>query len=148
MSAARSRWSPTSTTRGPPGPGPAVWLVRAARTAWPPCLKCSAGVSQPTPDHNEVWTLVLGRRFDSQDLRERRAADLELALVRLARPDDALDLEARAAQRAGQARLRVALAPREHLDRHRGGGERDGATRDRAGPLEDPAEQQRAGDVG
>src|SRR5947208_16969223 len=112
MSAARSRSSPTSTKRDPPGPGPAVLLVRAARTAGPPCLMCSGGVAQPTRHHNQVWTLVLGRALGPQDLREGRSTHFELALVGLARAHHALDLEARAAQRPREPRFRVALAPR------------------------------------
>src|SRR4051794_5758276 len=101
-----------------PGPGPAVWLVRAARTAGPPCRQCSAGVPLVTPLHNEVWTLVRGGILDAQDLGERGAARLELALVGLARAHHALDLEAGPVQRPGEPRLGVALAPREDLDGH------------------------------
>src|SRR4051812_17295733 len=127
-----------------------TWGVACASSAYSvaSCVMCSAGVSQPTPRHNRVWTLVRGRGFDFQDLGERRAPHLELALVRLAGADHALDLEARAAQRAGEPRLRVALAPREDLDRHRGGGERDRAARHRARLLEHLPEEQRAGHVG
>ena len=51
-------------------------------------------------------------------------------------------------ERLGQARLRVALAPREHLDGDRGGGERDRAAGHRARLLERPPQQHRAGQVG
>ena len=84
----------------------------------------------------------------AQDLRERGAPDLELALVRLARADHALDLEAGAADRPRGARLAVALAPREDLDGRGGRGERDGAAGQRARPLDGAPQQQRAGDVG
>src|SRR5829696_7211596 len=111
--------------------------------------KCSAGVAQPTPRHNEVWTLVrVSGGLGAQDLGERGAADLELALVGLARADHALQSEAGLPDRAREPRLGVALAPREHLDRHGGGGEGDRPAGHRARPLERPAEQQRARDVG
>ena len=79
-------------------------------------------VTQGTPGQSPLsaprnWGLTLRpARLDAQDLGERGAADLELALVRLARADSALELEARAAQRARRARPGVALAPREDLD--------------------------------
>src|SRR4051794_40753013 len=71
-----------------------------------------------------VWTLV---RLHPQDLFQRGAADLELALVRLARAERPLELVARPLERARDRRLRVALRPREDLDRGRRGGERDRA---------------------
>ena len=73
--------------------------------------------------------------LDAQDLGQRGAPDLELALVGLARADEALDLEARALERAGERRAGVALGPREDLDGGRRGGERDRAAGERAGLL-------------
>ena len=84
----------------------------------------------------------------AEDLRERGAADLELALVGLARADHALDLEARAADRPRRARLGVALAPGEDLDGRGGRGERDGAAGQRPRPLDRAPQQQRPGHVG
>ena len=86
--------------------------------------------------------------FRAEDLREGRAAHLELALVGLARPDHALDLEAGAADGARGAGLAVALAPGEHLDGRGGRGERDGAAGQRPRTLDHAAQQQGAGHVG
>src|ERR687893_478395 len=70
-----------------------------------------------------------GGALRAQDLGERRAADLQLALVGLARADEPLDLEAGALQRARQRRAGVALRPREDLHGGRRGGERHRAAR-------------------
>src|SRR4051812_48417019 len=69
----------------------------------------------------------------AQDLGERGAAHLELGLVGFAGPDDALQLVAGAAQRAGERRRRVALGPGEDLDSRGHGTQRDHAASDRAG---------------
>jgi hypothetical protein len=49
------------------------------------------------------------RGFDTEDLGQRRAPDLELLLGRLARAQDALELVPGAAQRARQRGVLVAL---------------------------------------
>ena len=105
---------------------------------------CKVEYAACAGDRLRVWTPYLRRGLDAEDLRERRAADLELALVGLARADHALELEARAAQRAGERVLGVALAPGEDLDRRGGRGDRDAGARHRARPLERAAHQQRA----
>src|SRR5829696_1770954 len=101
----------------------------------------------PGPHSTDVLSRG-GSLLRAQDLRERRSPDLELALVGLARADDALDLEAGAPDRARGPRVAVALAPREHLDGRGGRGERHGTAGQRARPFDDLPQQQRAGDVG
>src|SRR4051812_23758368 len=115
---------------GPSGTG--VACASNAKSSLASLPKCAAGLPQPTRLHNAVWTLVLRVSvggFDPQDLGKGGPPDLELALVGLARADDALDLESWPPDRLGQARLPVALAPREHLDGDGRGGQRDRAAR-------------------
>src|SRR3954470_17270428 len=78
-----------------------------------------------------------GPHLDPEDLGQRGAADLELALVGLARPERALELEAGALERARDPGLRVALGPGEDLHRGGGRGEGDGAAGQRVRALED-----------
>src|SRR4029079_6212534 len=145
------RCSGLSTNISPPSDQNA-WPPRLASGSWSsritrrPASASSAVATRPASPAPTTMTSASirgrGRGFlHTQDLRERGADDLELALVGLARADHALDLEARAADRARGARLRVALAPGEDLDGGRGRGERDGAAGQRAGPFHHAPQQ-------
>src|SRR4051812_14429728 len=145
------RCSGLSTNMSPPSDQNA-WPPRLASGSWSsritrrPASASSAVATRPASPAPTTMTSASirgrGRCFlHTQDLRERGAADLELALVGLARADHALDLEARAADGPRRTRLAVALAPREDLDGRRGRGERDGAARQRARTLDDAAQQ-------
>src|SRR5918994_7442215 len=133
------RCSGLSTSMSPPSDQKA-WPPKLASGSWSsritrrPASASSAVATRPaSPAPTTMASAsIRGRLLHAQDLRERGAADLELALVGLARADHALDLEARAADRARGAGVAVALAPREDLDGRRGRGERDGAARERA----------------
>src|ERR687894_1672509 len=139
---------PSDQNACPPRLASGSWSSRITRR---PASASSAVATRPaSPAPTTMTSVSISRRrlLDAVDLRERRTADLELALVGLARADHALDLEARAADRARGARLAVALAPGEDLDGRRGRGQRDGAARQRARPLDRAPQQQRAGHVG
>src|SRR5215218_4278692 len=133
-----------------------AWTPRLASGCWSsritrrPASASSAVATRPVSPAPTTMTSVSirGGLLHAQDLRQRGAADLELALVRLARADHALDLEAGAADRARRAGVAVALAPGEDLDGRGGRGERHGAARERPGTLDRAPQQQRAGDVG
>src|SRR5215210_2948972 len=150
------RCSGLSTSISPPSDQNA-WPPRFVSGSWSsritrrPASASSAIATRPASPAPTTMTSVSisgGSVLHAQDLRERGAPDLELALVRLARADHALDLEAGAADRPRGARLAVALAPGEDLDGRGGRRERDGAARQRPRALDDLAQQQRAGDVG
>src|SRR3954447_16793486 len=121
------RCSGLSTNMSPPSDQNA-WPPKLASGSWSsritrrPASASSAVATSPASPAPTTRTSasIRGDLLHPQDLGERRAPDLELALVGLARAHQALDLEARAPQDARGARLAVALAPREHLDR-RGG---------------------------
>src|SRR4051794_41150008 len=138
------RCSGLSTNISPPSDQNA-WPPRLASGSWSsritrrPASASSAVATRPASPAPTTMTSASIRRgslFHAQDLRERGAADLELALVGFARADHALDLEARAADRARGAGVAVALAPREHLDGRRGRGEGDGAAGQRPRALD------------
>src|SRR5258705_6773372 len=59
--------------------------------------------------------LSLGLLLHPEDLAERGDADLELLRCRLLRGDQPLDLVTRAVEGPRGGRIRVALAPGEHL---------------------------------
>src|SRR5687768_8133014 len=105
---------PSDQNACPPRLPSGSWSSRITRR---PASASSAAATRPASPAPTTMTSVsiLGRLLHAQDLRERGAADLELALVGLARADHALDLEARAADCARRARLAVALAPGEDL---------------------------------
>src|SRR5947199_2714278 len=63
--------------------------------------------------------LALGLLLDSEDLAERRNADLELLRGRLLGRDQPLDLVAGPMEGPGGGGLRIPLAPGEHLGRQR-----------------------------
>src|SRR3954469_25858933 len=140
---------PSDQNAWPPKEASGSWSTRITRR---PASASSAVATRPASPAPATMTSASirggGLLFHAQDLRERGAPHLELALVRLARADDALDLEPRAPDRAGGPRLAVALAPREDLEGCRGRGERHRAARQRARPLDDLPQQQRARDVG
>src|SRR4051794_30797119 len=148
------RCSGLSTSISPPSDQNA-WPPKLASGSWSrtitrrPASASSAVATRPASPAPTTMTSasICGRLLHPEDLRERGAPDLELALVGLARADQALDLEPGAARGARRAGLRVALAPREHLAR--GGGRRDRhrAAGHGARPLDHPPQQQRAGDV-
>ena len=107
---------------------------RYTKHAW--CIGSLGGFLQPRRRQS-------ARRFDAQDLGQRRAADLELLLGRLARAQDALELVPGPAQRARQGGLLVALGPREDLDRGAERGELDRGAGQRRRTLDGAAQQQR-----
>src|SRR4029077_18292451 len=92
-----------------------------------------ASIAPARASRTGVRTLNGWLRFDPQDLGEGGATDLELALVGLARADQALQLETRPAQGLRDRRGGVALAPGEHLDRDGSRRDRDARTGHRAG---------------
>src|SRR5215216_8032219 len=147
------RCSGLSTNINPPSDHHA-WPPKLASGSWSsritrrPASASSAAATRPESPAPATMTSASirgGRLLHAQDLRERGAADLELALVGLARADHALDLEAWAADRARRARVGVTLAPCEDLDGRGGRGERDGAAGQRARTLDSAAQQQRPG---
>src|SRR5688572_30653644 len=139
---------PSDQNACPPKLASGSWSSRITRR---PASASSAVATRPASPAPTTMTSAFIRcgslLFHAQDLRQRRAADLELALVRLARADHALDLEAGPADRPRGAGLAVALAPGEDLDGRGGRGERDGAAGQRARPLDRLPQQQRARDV-
>src|SRR5215210_2501244 len=133
---------PSDQNAWPPRLPSGSWSSRSTRR---PASASSAVATRPASPAPTTMTSASIHRcdlpLDAQDLRERSAADLELALVGLAGADDPLDLEAGAANGAGGARLAVALAPREHLDGGGGRGDRDRPAGQRARTLDDLAQQ-------
>src|SRR4051794_40382962 len=118
------RCSGLSTSISPPSDQNA-WPPRLPSGSWSsrrtrrPASASSAVATRPASPAPTTMTSASIHRcclltFHAEDLGQRGPADLELALIRLASADDPLDLEARTADRAGGARLAVALAPREH----------------------------------
>src|SRR4051794_19902544 len=86
---------------------------------------------------SRVWELLA--TLHPEDLLEGGAAHLELLVGGLARSDRALDLEAGPAHHARDRGVRVALAPGEHLHRHRGAPETDrrlGSGASQSGPAD------------
>src|SRR3954451_1348036 len=136
------RCSGLSTNISPPSDQNA-WPPKLASGSWSrritrrPASASAAVATRPASPAPTTMTSasIRGRLLHPQDLRERRAADLELALVGLARADEALDLEAGAPQGARRTGLRVALAPGEDLDGRSGRGDRDRAAGHRPRPL-------------
>ena len=83
--------------------------ARSGKAAWPPCRGNQRYPVNRTPQKNRVQPHA--GALDAQDLGQRRAPDLELALVRLARAYSALD-RAGAAERARGASRRGARTMR------------------------------------
>src|SRR4051812_16800917 len=110
-----SRYSRSTGCTTTPTPRASRWARPSRSAASASCVPSSS--SRTSTDGS----------LHPQDLLERGAADLELLLARLAGPDGALDLVPRPAQQLGDARVRVALAPGEHLDGQGDAAERDGA---------------------
>src|SRR4051794_8546646 len=149
------RCSGLSTNIRPPSDQNA-WPPKLASGSWSttitrrPASASSAVATRPASPAPTTMTSasIRGGLLHPEDLGERGAADLELALVGLARADQALDLEPGAAEGARGAGVRVALAPGEDLDGGGGRSDRHGAAGHRARPLDHAPQQQRAGDVG
>src|SRR3954471_8851400 len=131
---------PSDQNACPPKLASGSWSSRITRR---PASASSAVATRPASPA-PTTTASASIRLDAQDLSERGAADLELVLVRLARPHEALDLEAGPANGARGPGLGVALAPGEDFDRRGGGGERDRPAGHRAPPVDQAAEEQRA----
>src|SRR3954451_15120499 len=138
------RCSGLSTNISPPSDQNA-WPPKLASGSWSrritrrPASASSAVATRPASPAPTTMTSasIPGGLLHPQDLGQRGAADLELALVGLAGADQALDLEPGAAQRARSAGLAVALAPGEHLDGGGGRRQRHRAARHRPRALDD-----------
>src|SRR4051812_20960667 len=97
---------PSDQNACPPKLASGSWSSRMTRR---PASASSAVAARPASPAPTTMTSA-SIRLDAEDLRERGAAHVELALVRLARAHEALDLEAGPPNRPRRPGLGVALA--------------------------------------
>src|SRR3954469_11767867 len=95
---------PSDQNACPPKLASGSWSSRITRRPASASSAVAARPASPAPT-TRTSASIRGRLLHPQDLRERGAADLELALVGLARADEALDLEPGPAQGARGARV-------------------------------------------
>src|SRR3954469_21690704 len=89
---------PSDQNAWPPRPASGSWSSTITRRPASASSAVATRPASPAPTTTTSASIAGRRRLHPQDLGERGAADLELALVGLARADQALDLEAGAAQ--------------------------------------------------